>query len=327
MLSRVADSIFWMGRYIERAENVARFIDVNLNLILDLGDTVIEQWQPLVSTTGDDALFRAHYGQPTQENVIDFLTFDRENPNSILSCLRSARENARSVREIISSNMWEEINKFYLEVRGAAAGGWAMNTPHDFFDRIKLSSQLFVGVMEATMSHGEGWHFARVGRMLERADKTSRILDVKYYILLPSPTEVGTPVDTIQWSALLKSASALEMYRKAHRRLTPEQVADFLILDREFSRSMRFCLIKAEDSLHAITGTTPGSYRNPAERLLGRVRAELDYAQISDIIKVGLHEFIDGFQGKLNQVGEAIHETFFAPKPVAGAARAGSTNQ
>ena len=167
------------------------------------------------------------------------------------------------------------------------------------------------------MSHGEAWHFARMGRLVERADKTSRILDVKYYLLLPSVADVGTPLDTIQWAALLKSASALEMYRQTHGRITPTQVADFLILDRRFPRAMHFCLIKAEESLLAITGSRPGTFRNPAEQRLGRLRAELDYANIQEIIDGGLHEFIDGFQTKLNLAGEAIFETFFT-LPAAG---------
>lgn len=318
MLSRVADSIFWMSRYVERADNVARFIDVNLNLSLELGSAMEGQWAPLVYTTGDQNLFGELYGDFSQDNVLQFLTFDDRNPNSILSCLRIARENARTVREMISSAMWEEINKFFLMVKGAAWTGGHVESAYDFFNRIKLASHLLEGVREATMSHGEALHFARMGHLVERADKTSRILDVKYYLLLPSVYDVGTPLDTIQWSALLKSASALEMYRKTHGRITPQRVADFLVLDRYFPRAMHFCLLKAEQSLLAITGGTPGTFRTTAEQQLGRLRAELDYANIKEIIDRGLHEFIDGFQDQLNLVGVAIHETFFALQPVAG---------
>ncbi len=316
MLSRVADSIFWMSRYIERAENVARFVDVNLNLTLESGGDSGEQWAPLVFTTGDHKDFEEKYGNPNQQNVIQFLTFDVENSNSILSCLQSARENARTVREMISSLMWEELNKFYLMVRSEAAGRQALDAPFDFFNQIKLASHLLQGVTDATMSHGEPWHFARMGRLVERADKTSRILDVKYFVLLPSVAEVGTPLDTIQWSALLESASALEMYRKTYGRITPMNVAEFLILDREFPRAMHFCLLKAEESLLAITGSRHGTFRTPAEQQMGRLRAELDYARIAEVINNGLHEFIDSFQTKLNLVGEAISETFFATKPI-----------
>ncbi|MBI3462937.1 MAG: alpha-E domain-containing protein [Planctomycetes bacterium] len=311
MLSRVADSIFWMNRYIERAENVARFVDVNLNLVLDVGSQAREQWAPLVATTGDSPLFAETYDGHTQENVIKFLTFDERNPNSILSSLRAARENARTVREMISNTMWEEINKFYLLVRAAARDQTALESPYDFFSQIRLCSHLIDGVTDATMSRGEAWHFGRMGRLIERADKTSRILDVKYYILLPGLLEANVPLDTIQWSALLKSASALEMYRQSFGRITPVHVAEFLILNRQFPRSIHFCLIKAQESLLSITGTPVGTFRTTAEQRLGRLRSQFDYADINEIVNFGLHEFIDGFQDQLNDVGNAIAETFF----------------
>jgi uncharacterized alpha-E superfamily protein len=316
MLSRVADSIFWMSRYLERAENVARFIEVNHNLALELGEEMADQWAPLVYTSGDTDLFQEQYSNLSRESVLKFLTSDRENPNSIVSCLQNARENARQVRENISSDMWEELNKFYLMVREATAGGAVPSQPHEFYQRIKFAGYLLVGITDATMSHGEGFHFARLGRLLERADKTSRIVDVKYFILLPEPQDIGTPLDVVQWSALLKSAGALEMYRKSHGKIDPVRVADFLMLDREFPRSMHFCLIKAEESLHALTGTEGGTFRNRAEQYLGRLRAELDYTHVNDVVRQGLHEFIDDFQAKLNAVGNAISETYFVSEPV-----------
>jgi uncharacterized alpha-E superfamily protein len=316
MLSRVADSIYWMNRYIERAENVARFIDVNLRLLLDLPAGTTEQWQPLVDTTGDHVRFQERYGQATQHNVITFLTFDAANPNSIAFCLRKARENARSVREAISSEMWQQVNHFYLMVRNAAATERVRQTPHDFFTEVKMASHLFVGITDGTMSHGEGWHFGRLGRLIERADKTTRLLDVKYYILLPATTEVPAAVDEVQWAAVLKSASAFEMYRKRYGRIAPDQVADFLLLDREFPRAVHYCLVKGEESLHAITGSSPGTFRNPAEQRLGRLRSELDYTAIQEILASGLHECLDAMQAKLNRVDDAIFETFFTLRPV-----------
>lgn len=316
MLSRVADSIYWMSRYVERAENVARFIDVNLNLALDVGPEMERHWDPLIYTTGDHEAFKERYPGGTQSNVIQFLTFDTENPNSILCCLRSARENARTVRDMISSPMWEEMNKFYLSVK-TASQPQVLGSPFDFFGQIKLSAYTLDGVVQSTMSHGEAWHFHRMGQMIERADKTSRILDVKYYLLLPQVSDVGTQLDTNQWAALLKSASALEMYRKAHGRITPQQVAEFLLMDREFPRAVRFCVGHAEQSLLMITGGARGNFTNRAEQRLGRLRAELDYTNIEEIIAMGLHEFIDQFQEKLNQVGIAISETFFASQPEA----------
>jgi uncharacterized alpha-E superfamily protein len=316
MLSRVADSIFWMSRSIERAQNVARFINVNLKLSIELGAATHSQWSPLIYTTGDQEKFEELYGgEYSQRNVIDFLAFDSNNSNSIISCLRSARENARTVREMISSMMWEELNKFFLSVRAAANADAILESPYEFFNQIILASHLLEGITDGTMSHGEPWHFAHLGRMLERADKTSRILDVKYFILLPSVGDIGTNIDTIQWGALLESASALEMYRKRHGRISPEDVAEFLILDRDFPRAMHHCLIEAEKSLNAIFGRRDDRVYNSAEQRLGRLRADVNYSQIREIIDGGLHEFIDDFQQKLNAVGAAIHETFFAEPP------------
>jgi uncharacterized alpha-E superfamily protein len=316
VLSRVADSIYWMNRYIERAENTARFIDVNLNLMLDLPPGSNEQWEPLVRTGADLPRFLEHYGEPTRQNVLEFLAFDPDNPNSILRCLHAARENARSVRDTISSEMWEQVNKFHLMVRNAAFTRSA-GDQHLFYQRVKLESHLFSGITDATMSHGEGWHFGRLGRMIERADKTSRLLDVKYYILLPEVSDVGTPLDDLQWSALLKSTSALEMFRKRFGRIQPERVADFLILDRHFPRSILFCLERAEDSLRTITGAPMGTFDNDAQQLLGRLCARLRYIRIEEVIVQGLHEFLDGVQQELNAVGEGIFSAFFALRPVA----------
>ncbi len=319
MLSRVAHSIYWMARYFERAENISRFIDVNLHLILDSPVELEEQWEPLVKISGDEESFKERYGKATKDNVIYFLTYDRENPNSIVSALTKARENARSVREVISSEMWEQINKTYYWLVRSEGGRGMLDSPHDFYTRIKMESHLFTGITDTTMSHGEGWHFARLGRLIERADKTSRILDVKYFILLPRVEDVGSPIDNIGWAALLKSASAFEMYRKKHRRIAPRRVAEFLILDSLFPRSIHFCLMRAAESLNKISGSEPGTYRNEAERKLGRLCSELDYANIDEIISGGLHEYLDGFQTKLNRVGSAIFDTFFALVPISSA--------
>jgi len=316
MLSRVANSIYWLSRYMERADNVARFVDVNLQMMLDLPSGLSEQWQPLVSISGDDDAFASRFPTPRRENVIKFLTFEPDNPNSIVSCLRAARENARTIRESISPEMWEQVNTCYLMVNAAASDQLRMTSALGFFGEVKKASQLFHGITDATMLHGEGWHFYQLGRLLERADKTSRLLDVKYYILLPSLTDVGTPLDDIQWAAVLQSASALEMYRKRHGHIAPEQIIKFLVLDPEFPRSIHFCLTTANDSLHAISGTPAGMYRNSAEQRLGQLRAELAYTDMKQIIGRGLHEFLDALQTKLNLVDQCIFDTFFALRPV-----------
>lgn len=313
MLSRVAESIYWMHRSIERADNIARIVDVNNNLLLD-APALAEQWEPLVSTTADLPLFRERFGDPSPRNVIQFLTFDTENPNSILRCLSIARENARAVRDQISSEMWEQVNTLYHTVR-AAAGLPAGDALTSFLRRIRTEAHRFEGITDATMSRSDGWHFGRLGRMLERADKTSRLIDVKYYILLPDISEVGTPVDDLQWTAVLKSASAFEMYRKRHGRIAPDRVAEFLILDRTFPRSVQFCLAHAEESLRAVSGSPPGTFQNAAEQLLGRLRSMLAYADIAEIIGAGLHEFLDMLQADMNRVGDAVSETFFALRP------------
>jgi uncharacterized alpha-E superfamily protein len=314
MLSRVANCVYWMSRYVERAENVARFIDVNYNLTLGHTEPLQEQWAPLVYTTGDHEMFAERYDGFTRENVLRFLVFDEANPNSILSCLQQARENARTIREVISSAMWEETNKFFHMARSAARDSAMIEQPYEFCSQVRRASHLLVGATDATMSHGEAWHFGRMGRLLERADKTSRIVDVQYFILLPDPKDVGTTLDVVRWSALLKSASALEMYRRMHGRIVPARVAEFLLLDPHFPRSIRFCLTKAHASLHRITGSEANSFINRSEQRLGLLRAEVDYTSVQDIIERGMHEFIDQFQTRLNLVGEAIDKDFFEAK-------------
>ncbi|MCG8586899.1 MAG: alpha-E domain-containing protein, partial [Pirellulales bacterium] len=311
MLSRVANSVYWLSRYVERAENVARFIDVNYNLTLGETDTLGEQWAPLVNTTGDQDAFAERHEKATRDNVLKFLCFDEENPNSILSCVANARENARTIREIIPSVVWNQLNQFFFMVRSAAQFSGTIEQPQEFCERVRLASYLIVGAADSSMSHGEAWHFSRLGRLIERADKTSRIVDVQYYILLPDPRHVGSALDVVRWSALLKSASALVMYRRQHGKIVPNSVANFLILDRHFPRSMHFCLIRALESLRQITGSDIGTFRNPAEQLTGRLCSNMDYTSIDDIINRGLHEYIDEFQQQLNVVGDAIHDDFF----------------
>lgn len=322
MLSRVADSMYWMCRYIERAENTARFIAVNFILALDAPDPNGAQWMPLVMVSGDNALFEKKYGKAinagaqSKENVMNFLMFDTDNPNSILSCLTSARENARSIREVISSEMWEQVNKFYLFVRDLATQARtdfsAITNRFEMFTQMKLSAHLFEGVMAATMSHNEAWHFGRLGRFLERADKTSRILDVKYFILLPDIADVGSSLDNIQWAAVLKSASALEMYRKIYHRIDHIHVANFLLLDDVFPRSVRYAISRAQRSLSSITGNPIGRFDTQPEKFIGKLNSDLEFTDIKEIFATGLHEFLDDVQIKLNDVGASVGETFFA---------------
>ncbi len=312
MLSRVASSIHWMSRYVERAENLARFVDVTFGLMLDQPSGAPEQWLPLVRTTGDNEYFSEHYSGPTRENVVHFLSFDGDYPNSILSSVRMARENARTIREAISSEMWEHLNNFYHLVKVAAGRRDLLQSPQEFFHEVKLASHLFCGITDGTMTHSEGWQFARLGRKLERADKTSRLLDVKYFLLLPTVQDVGTSTDDLQWSAVLRSLSGFEMFRKRHGQISPERVVGFLVLDRLFPRAIMHCIDSANEALHAISGSPEDTFWNPAEKRLGQLRSELAYCTVNEILSFGLHEFLDSLQEKINSTGDAIHETFFS---------------
>ncbi len=315
MLSRVANAIYWLNRYIERAENVTRFIDANYHMTLDIPGGVNNQWQPLINTTGDHEQFKESYGEATRDNAIEFLAFDRDYTNSIISCVRAARENARSIREYISSEMWEQLNTFYLMMNTAAKES-SLDLPHQFFVDIMTACHTFSGITDATMNHGEGWHFGRLGRMLERSDKTTRILDVKYYILLPSLDYIGSPYDNLLWAALLRSASALEMYRKRHGRIDPKKIAEFLLLDSHFPRAIHHCLAVGMDSLNTLTGSRRGAYANPAEQKLGRLLATFEYNSINEIFDYGLHEYLDATQDQINHIGMEIRDTFFEPAEI-----------
>lgn len=314
MLSRVADSVYWMNRYIERAENVARFVQVNLNLMLDNPIEVVEhQWKPLVDASGDTKDFEERYSAADEESVIRFLTFDKKNPNSILSCLISARENGRTIRDTISSEMWEHLNNFYLMVSKESRKR-KIDDLQSFFTEVKKASHLFVGLSDTTMSHGEAWHFGRLGRLFERADKTTRILDVKYFILLPGTEYVDTPLDEVVWGALLKSVSAFEMYRKKYQRITYKNVADFLLFDETFPRSVFYCIRLAENSISIIT---KGMEKKPFASIeLEKLKQFISSTNIEDITQGGLHEFVDTFQFNLNVVGQEIYKSFIATKEI-----------
>jgi uncharacterized alpha-E superfamily protein len=321
MLSRVADAIYWASRYVERAENVARFVDVSLNLMLESTAHGERDWAALVHTTGDQEFFEKKYGQATPANVTQFLTFDDEYSSSILTSVSRARENARSVRDIISREMWQELNEFYLMVVQCARPGAQPEDLIDFCARVKRAGIYFEGVTNATLSRGEAFHFAHLGRMLERADKTSRILDVKYFLLTPTQTLAQTQsqkqdgtlgnVDHVGWTTLLNSASALQMYRQIWHVTTPETVSEFLLLDRNFPRSILRCVRRAQESLHSVSGAPLGSFENESERLLGRLRSELDYAKIEEIMEQGLHQYVDSLQKQINDVGGAVQQQFF----------------
>ncbi len=312
MLSRIANTMYWMNRYLERAENYARFMDVNFNLSLESSPDAVQQWQPLVMITGDWPLYESLHKTVDKQKVIYFLGFDTQNPNSLYNSICNARENARAIRPEITKEVWEQINYLYYFVKeGLEKKRWEEQDPRLFFKTVKEGCQLLYGIFAISISRNDGWHFSKIGQLIERADKTSRVLDVKYHILLSTPKAVGTPFDLAQWAALLKSVSAYDMYRKKHGKLTALKISEFLILDQVFPRSMNFCLIEAEKSLKAITGNDTG-FTNSAEKQLGMLKAQLEFADINDIFEGGLHEYVDDFQKKLNEVSIAVYQSFFA---------------
>ncbi len=319
MLSRVADAMYWMSRYLERADNIARYVDVNWHLTLDLpnSDSDMEgeemlQWRPLTMVTGDSAIFEERYRVASKENVLQFLMFDPEYPNSILSCLRASRENARSIRDILIPEFWEQLNILYHSVEQAARNpAPVFENPYEFCMDLKLHGILLGGIADGTMTHGEGWHFFRVGRLLERADKITRILDVKYFFILPAVNYVGTVYDDILWAALLRSTSSFEEYRHRYGRIMPGDVVDFLLLGKDFPRAVYYCLQNSLQSLNIISGTSAGSFSNIAERTLGRLCANLAYESVDEIIAQGLHQFLDQLQVRMNTVDRAVASSFF----------------
>lgn len=301
-----------MNRYLERAENYARFMDVNFNLSLELPPNEQEQWQPLVVITGDWELYQSLNTEVEKNKVIYFLAFEEQNPNSIYNCILNVRENARAIRPDITKEVWEQINALYFLVKSDVRVKQLTDSElREFFTEIKNGCQLLYGMYDATISRNEGWNFGKLGQVIERADKTSRVLDAKYHLLLDSPNLVGSSVDLIQWAALLKSVSAYDMYRKKHGKLTPSGIAEFLILDTEFPRSILACLIIAEQSLSTLSGSSVG-FNNSAQKQLGILKSQLEYIDIHDIIKRGMHEYLDDIQCKLNEISLAIYNSFFA---------------
>jgi uncharacterized alpha-E superfamily protein len=317
MLSRVADSLFWMSRYVERAENIARIVDVNLQVMLDLPALGPEKmkalWEPVLRSATDGADFYAHYKTASSESVIEFLTLNPQNLNSIINCLTRARENARHVREQISLEMWEEINRTYLSVKNLTLKKILRQSANEFFTHVKNSSHLFQGITDGTMTHGEDWDFIQAGKYLERADMTTRILDANDEIFINQPTASETS-GTLHWVAILRSCSSHDSYRKFYvAQVEPDKVVEFLILNEYFPRSIRYSLQAMDEALRRISGVSEEKFTNLAEKLTGRLVAELNYSALEDIKTIGMHRYMDELQGKLNDIGEAVHETYFAP--------------
>jgi uncharacterized alpha-E superfamily protein len=308
MISRVAEHCFWMSRYLERAENTARVLDVNQTLLLDFDVPLEQQWQPLLIISGIH-----DFARPADaETVQDYLTWDCDNPCSIASSLAAARENARVVREVISGELWERLNYYHLWLQGPAARELYGRDRGEFYNQVRRINQLLHGIGEATMSRDEAWDFFQLARYLERASQTARILDVKYHILLPTPEYIGAPIDGAHWAAILKSCSGYEVFHK--QRSTSElgtAVAEFLIFDRHFPRSVRHCIHACRMSAHRISGREKNQPGNAAERLLDALSDWLHLVTIEDLVRTGLHESLTSVIDRIHEIGDAVHGTFF----------------
>jgi uncharacterized alpha-E superfamily protein len=304
-----------MSRSAERAESIARILDVNLQLMLDMPKLGAGQqqslWSPVLRSTGDGD-FAKHHKEMNSESVIEFLTLNPKNPNSILNCLTNARENARHVREQISMEMWEEINRTYLAMKGQTVKKILRVGPYEFFTQVKNASHLFQGITDGTMTHGDDWDFIQAAKYLERADMTTRILDANDEIFVNQPA-VSETAGTLHWVAILRSCSSHDAYRKFYvAQVDPDKVVEFLILNEFFPRSIRFSVQALDEALRRITGIGEEKFTNLAEKFAGRLVADLNYSALEDIKTVGVHRYMDELQGKLSCLGQAIHQTYFA---------------
>jgi len=308
MLSRVAENLYWMARYLERTENVARLITVNTNLLLDLPRRVLPGWAPLIEITGSREIFAKQYAEPDERSVVKFLVGDAANPGSILSSLDLARENARTVRDFIPREAWEQVNELYLYAKNHQASGLGRRRRYEYLRGVILGVQQIAGLLAGTMTHDEGYDLLRMGRNLERADMTIRIIDVRSENLLPGKSEELTPFENIQWVSVLKSLSAYQMYRRAMQvRVRRPDVLRFLFKERLFPRAIYYTISEVENCLkHLPRREVPlGSVSRLRELITGSQPELLDQA--------GLHLFIDDLELGLIELNSAISDTYFLP--------------
>ena len=310
MLSRTADHLYWMARYVERAENMARVLDVTyrMSLMANTAQDETSQWLTPLTIAGHLEQFQQQSGEQfTARDIIHQLTLDESNPVSIISALNNARNNARSVRVAMSSEMWESVNSLWLELRQRAAVGITEEGLSEFCDWVKARSHLFRGVTFGTMLRDDGYRFIRLGTFTERADNTARLLDVKYHLLMPSVEKAEGVVDYYEWSALLRSVSAFEAYQKVFRdTITPSRVAELLVLRHDMPRSLHSCL----DEIMPILEYLSGARDNECCRLGGELHARLHYGRIEPILQDGLHEFLADFIERNEALCSDIQHTF-----------------
>ena len=316
MLCRTANELYWMARHIERMENTARLLDVTYRMSLlpyqaiEPGLAWAEPWSVPLITNGVATAYYEDYPELSAENVLRFTIFDLANTSSIMWCLRAARESARSVRGAITSEMYEDLNSAWLEFRQYDYSKMQAMGVSEFLERVKMRSHLFRGVTFGTMLRDEAYHFIRLGTHLERADNTARILDVKYHILLPSAAEVGGAVDYYQWSALLRSVSGFESYRKIYSDIiTPFRVAELLILRDDMPRSLHSCMSFIFDTLKLLSDRNT----REIERQAGELHSRLRFARMEEVIDFGLHEYLMNFLDRISALSGEINRGFLVP--------------
>jgi len=325
MLSRTADHLFWMARYMERAENTARMLDVNYqtSLLPQSADAAEKGWKGLLSISELSGDFAKRYGTVSAGNVMDYMVSDAQNPSSIRSCLMAARENARAVRGTLTTEVWETQNQTWLEFQRMVANGFQRD-PSALFEWVKFRSHLSRGVTVGTMLQDEAFHFLRIGSFLERADNTARLLDVKFhavdteYFGMSAQTQSQTQGDRARdeefdfyhWSAILRSVSGFEVYRKAYRNvIRPEKVAELLILRPDMPRSLAACMNEVLSNLRMVANEQSGE----TLRRAGRLRSDLQYGRIDEILATGLHAFLTQFLERVGTLGVGISRDFLVP--------------
>ena len=316
MLSRTADHLFWMSRYTERAENTARMLDVNYQTSLLPQSAAVARvgWEGLLSISELLPAYNAKYGDIVPRDVMEFMVKDEENPSSIISCLRAARENARAVRGSLTTEAWETQNQTWLEARRMLRDGEFERDPAQFFDWVKFRSHLSRGVTQGTMLQDEAYHFLRLGTFLERADNTARLVDVKFHALetdfYGAASEKDQEYDFYHWSSILRSVSAFEIYRKVYRNvIRPERVADLLILRADMPRSLHASLVEVVRNLAQVSNDQSAE----TQRRAGKLLADLQYGRIDEILATGLHAFLTQFLDRVNELGMRISRDFLIP--------------
>ena len=316
MLSRSAETLYWMARYIERAEDITRLLAVNFDALLDIRpEDTRAGWLPLVTITGDDTLFLESYKEVTPRAVIDFLLWHPDNPNAVTACINRARENARTVREQISSEMWEHINRLYFRV-GDVKHAAVLRNPSDFFNQIRNGSQAFEGITNATLTHGDSYYFMELGRYLERADKTARILHAKYMYI--SHLEEGSSETYPQLIALLRSCSAFEPFRRAAQgALSLERVVDYLMMDRSFPRAILFCLTHSLQAVETLghEHSPLGRFEHP-RRSLGRLSADLEYMDTNDLFGDSMDPYLNKLLVRMNAISDDVARAYFTTRVI-----------